>query len=122
MGGRRDWKDPMSAAEEAVALVRAAYSMAATGPHADSVRRYRALAAGLERLPDLSEEQLLRLARREATLRGAGAHVTYHDVPCTTCHGEGVVRRAVSTSAKSVIGVRAESCPTCGGDGFSPPL
>lgn len=72
----------------------------------------------------LTDAQIVAIGRREATLRGFTPTLTYHDKPCVTCRGLGfftshgepgrqISRRELSDDP---------SCPTCGGDGFAPPI
>lgn len=69
---------------------------------------HRALAVGIAALPALRDEQILKLATGKAALRVRGRKVTFHDVTCVFCKGRGKLWDVV--------------CPSCRGDGFSPPV
>lgn len=73
---------------------------------------------------DLTDAQIIAISGKEATLRGFTPTLTYHDQPCATCRGLGFLTshgepgRQISRRELS----NDPSCPTCGGDGFAPPI
>lgn len=77
---------------------------------ANLAREQAALVVGHDVIPTATDEQIIKIATGNATLRGfSDTGITYHDEPCVNCKGAGTPAptRAI--------------CRDCNGDGFAPP-
>lgn len=105
----------------------------------------KAIATGRECFIEgtITDEQILAIARKVATLRGfSDTGITYHDQRCTTCEGYGEVplsygearlraRQRVTgldrvledrRAAQAALLTGRVRCPDCKGDGFAPSI
>jgi DnaJ-class molecular chaperone len=83
---------------------------------------HRALYVGIQLMPSLTDSQILKVALGDATLRYNRGRWTFHEVPCQMCRGRGKLREGVIVTRGGRRKRTDVACPTCGGDGFSPPV